>query len=124
MKKIIILISVIITLLGIYFIYNRDKENMIYIYNDSDLSFNDMSVQFQGNVNRNFQAKKETRIPRDFVGKITIQINNKGLKQEHIIAGYYEYAFQQSFKVHIVQNINNQLELKIIEKQTFLINSI
>lgn len=114
-KKRIIWVIFLIAFLGGYFIYNHGKDNTIYITNHTNLSFADMVVQFRGNVNQSFQAKKKIKIPKNFTGQITLQVKNKNSTKEHYISGYYEYAFQKTFSVYISQNTNNQLTVKIKE---------
>lgn len=114
-KKRIISVIFLIAFLGGYFIYNHGKKNTIYITNHTNLSFADMVVQFRGNVNQSFQAKKKIKIPKDFTGQITLQIKNKNSTKTYYISGYYEYAFQKTFNIYISQNTNNQLTVKIKE---------
>ncbi|MCJ0537503.1 hypothetical protein [Enterococcus cecorum] len=113
--KRIIWVIFLIAFLGGYFIYNHGENNTIYITNHTNLSFADMVVQFRGNVNQSFQAKKKIKIPQNFTGQITLQIKNKNSTKEHYISGYYEYAFQKTFNIYITNNTNNQLTVKIKE---------
>ena len=114
-KKVIIWVVFIIAFLGGYFIYNHEKDNTISITNHTNLSFADMVVQFRGNINQSFQAKKKMKIPKNFTGQITLQIKNKNSTKEHYISGYYEYAFKKTFNIYITNNTNNQLTVKIKE---------
>lgn len=114
-KKRIVWAILLIAFLGGYFIYNHGENNTIYITNHTNLSFADMVVQFRGNVNQIFQAKKKIKIPQNFSGHITLQIKNKNSTKTHYISGYYEYAFQKTFNIYITNNTNNQLTVKIKE---------
>ncbi|MEQ3444857.1 hypothetical protein [Enterococcus cecorum] len=114
-KKRIVWAILLIAFLGGYFIYNHGQNNTIYITNHTNLSFADMVVQFRGNVNQIFQAKKKIKIPQNFSGHITLQIKNKNSTKTHYISGYYEYAFQKTFNIYITHNTNNQLTVKIKE---------
>lgn len=114
-KKRIVWAILLIAFLGGYFIYNHRENNTIYITNHTNLSFADMVVQFRGNINQSFPAKKKMKIPKNFTGQITLQIKNKNSTKEHYISGYYEYAFKKTFSVYISQNTNNQLTVKIKE---------
>lgn len=102
-------------LFGRLFYLQSWGKNTIYITNHTNLSFADMVVQFRGNVNQSFQAKKKIKIPKDFTGQITLQIKNKNSTKTYYISGYYEYAFQKTFNIYISQNTNNQLTVKIKE---------
>ena len=114
-KKRIVWVILLIAFLGGYFIYNHRENNTIYITNHTNLSFADMVVQFRGNINQSFQAKKKMKIPKNFTGQIMLQIKNKNSTKEHYISGYYEYALKKTFSVYITQNTNNQLTVKIKE---------
>lgn len=113
--KRIIWVILLIAFLGGYFIYNHGENNTIYITNHTNLSFADMVVQFRGNVNQSFQAKKKIKIPKNFTGQIMLQIKNKNSTKELYISDYYEYAFQKTFNIYITNNTNNQLTVKIKE---------
>ncbi|MCJ0543858.1 hypothetical protein MMJ52_06320 [Enterococcus cecorum] len=114
-KKRIVWAILLIAFLDGYFIYNHRENNTIYITNHTNFSFADMVVQFRGNVNQIFQAKKKMKIPKNFTRQITLQIKNKNSTKEHYISGYYEYAFKKTFNIYITHNTNNQLTVKIKE---------